>query len=427
MRERQEGRYYGLGITIQVDRRRHHRESASSKDRPPTRRASAAATSSPKIDGEDAKGWTTEQAMRKLRGPKGTHGRHRDQAPRLRRADSDSTSTRDEVNIPTVPGVLHDRRDDRLHPAAGLRREHRPRSAATRCSELTSKGMKRLLFDIRGNPGGPLDQAIKVAERVPAARRDDRLHARPRAELRSGLSRDRGRASSPTCRWSCWSTATARARRRSSPARCRITTARYIVGETTFGKALVQSVYRISGGAGLALTTGALLHAERPADSASVGRDLRRVSELHAARSGRRTARTTPTRPEAHRRRPPGLQRRRHRAGQAHRRAGRRASTRRASAACCTRRQEFANFAQQFTAEGDTRHRAAVDRPPKPVARGLRRRRRDGGRLPRAAEDATRSRSTRTRSRRTSTFIKAMIRFEIDDGAVRHRPRRAGT
>jgi carboxyl-terminal processing protease len=29
----------------------------------------------------------------------------------------------------------------------------------------------------------------------------------------------------------------------------------YVVGETTFGKALVQSVYRISGGAGLALTT----------------------------------------------------------------------------------------------------------------------------------------------------------------------------
>jgi carboxyl-terminal processing protease len=29
----------------------------------------------------------------------------------------------------------------------------------------------------------------------------------------------------------------------------------YVVGETTFGKALVQSIYRISGGAGLALTT----------------------------------------------------------------------------------------------------------------------------------------------------------------------------
>ena len=29
----------------------------------------------------------------------------------------------------------------------------------------------------------------------------------------------------------------------------------YVVGETTFGKALVQSIYRISGSAGLALTT----------------------------------------------------------------------------------------------------------------------------------------------------------------------------
>ena len=40
-----------------------------------------------------------------------------------------------------------------------------------------------------------------------------------------------------------------------------------VVGETTFGKALVQSVYKISEQAGLALTTGRY-YAERPADSA---------------------------------------------------------------------------------------------------------------------------------------------------------------
>ena len=68
---------------------------------------------------------------------------------------------------------------------------------------------------------------------------------------------------------------------------------------------------------------GALLHAERPAHSASVGRDLRRVSELLAARSGRQQA-AQPERPEAHRRRPSGLQRRRHRARQARRRPDRR-------------------------------------------------------------------------------------------------------
>src|SRR6185503_14354948 len=37
----------------------------------------------------------------------------------------------------------------------------------------------------------------------------------------------------------------------------------YLVGETTFGKALVQSVYRIAGQAGLALTTA---HYYTPSD-----------------------------------------------------------------------------------------------------------------------------------------------------------------
>ena len=60
-----------------------------------------------------------------------------------------------------------------------------------------------------------------------------------------------------------------------------------IVGETTFGKALVQSVYRVSGRApALAHHDRALLHAERPADSAAVGRHVRRVPHLHAARAG---------------------------------------------------------------------------------------------------------------------------------------------
>ena len=48
----------------------------------------------------------------------------------------------------------------------------------------------------------------------------------------------------------------------------------------------MQSVYRVSGGAGLALTTGALLHAERPPHSAAVGRRVRRVPDLHDARPG---------------------------------------------------------------------------------------------------------------------------------------------
>ena len=71
MRERQEGRYYGLGITIQVidgDITVQALFEGSPAYKKGIRRGDVIA----KIDGEDAKGWTSEQAVRKLRGPKGT-------------------------------------------------------------------------------------------------------------------------------------------------------------------------------------------------------------------------------------------------------------------------------------------------------------------------------------------------------------------
>ena len=128
----------------------------------------------------------------------------------------------------------------------------------------------------------------------------------------------------------------------------------YLVGETTFGKALVQSVYRISGGAGLALTTahyytpsGRLI--QRPWDAV-----VRRVPQLLDEGSGREQG-AQPERLEADRCRPSGLQRRRHRARSPHRRARSKASIRRRFGRVLYSRQEFANYAQKFTADGDTR------------------------------------------------------------------------
>ena len=130
-----------------------------------------------------------------------------------------------------------------------------------------------------------------------------------------------------------------------------------IVGETTFGKALVQSVYRVSEGAGLALTTaryytpsGRLI--QRPWDGTFdeyLTYTLRDQRPSAARRQG----------PEVHRRWPQGLRRRRHRARPPDRRARSRASTRRKFGAQLYARQLFATFAQRFSAEGDTRFRAA--------------------------------------------------------------------
>ena len=73
----------------------------------------------------------------------------------------------------------------------------------------------------------------------------------------------------------------------------------------------------------------------------------------------------------------------------------------------------FANFADQFTAEGDTRLSDA-NKNKKRIARGFVV---TDAMLPDfrdAARRRRRSRSTRKRSRRTTTFIRAMIHYDID-------------
>jgi carboxyl-terminal processing protease len=251
MRERQQGRYYGLGITIQVidgDITAVSLFEGSPAYRIGVRRGDVIA----KIDGEDAKGWTSEQAARRLRGPKGTTVR-----VSLRRRGYDQLIEldvpRDEINIPTIAAAaMIDDKTAYIRLQDFAEQTGNDLSAALK--SLSAKGMRRLLLDLRLNPGGPLDQAIRVSNeflqqgqmivytrgRIPNSDQDYRATERGKytdlplvvlanrnsasaSEIVSGALQDHDRA--------------------------------VIVGETTFGKALVQSVYRISEGAALALTT----------------------------------------------------------------------------------------------------------------------------------------------------------------------------
>jgi carboxyl-terminal processing protease len=251
MRERQEGRYYGIGVSIQVfdgDVTAMNVFEGSPAYKKGIRRGDILA----RVETEDAKGWTVDQAQRKLRGPKGTIV-HVDVKRRGYEQMIPFELTRDEVYIPTVPAYFM------IDGSTGYIRmqdfgENTDRDVKHALRDLSGKGMKRLLFDIRGNPGGPLDQAIKVANeflpkgkmivytrgRVANSDQDYRAtedseytempivllanrNSASAAEIVTGALQDHDRA--------------------------------YVVGETTFGKALVQSVYRITAGAGLALTT----------------------------------------------------------------------------------------------------------------------------------------------------------------------------
>ena len=251
MRERQEGRYYGLGISIQVV------DGAITvfslfEGSPAYQKGLRRGDVIAQIEGKDTKGWTSDEAVRVLRGPRGTPVRIA-----IKRAGYEKLIeldvVRDEIHIPTVRAsfMLDGTTGYVLLSDFG---ENTDQELGRALRDLTGKGMRRLVFDLRGNPGGALDQAIKVANRflpkgdmivytrgrVPNSDQDYRAtqqgdytelpvitlvnrNSASASEIVAGALQDHDRA--------------------------------LVVGETTFGKALVQSVYRVSEGAGVAVTT----------------------------------------------------------------------------------------------------------------------------------------------------------------------------
>jgi len=251
MRERQEQRYYGLGITILVvdgDITVVQLFEGSPAYGKGIRRGDVIA----RIEGEDTKGWTSDDAVRRLRGPRGTFVNIS-----LRRTGIDAlidiAVMRDEITMSSIPAAFM--ADDRT---AFIRvedfAEHTDDELGRALDRLAQQGMRQVVLDLRNNPGGQLEQAIRISNRflrrgdmivytrgrVPNSDQDYRAtrpstftdlpvivmvnrNSASASEIVAGALQDHDRA--------------------------------LIVGETTFGKALVQSIYRVSQGAGLALTT----------------------------------------------------------------------------------------------------------------------------------------------------------------------------
>ena len=251
MRERQEGRYYGLGISINViegDIRVANVFEASPAYQKGVRRGDVIA----QIEGQDTKGWTSEQAVAKLRGPKGTFV-----AVGLKREGYEKLIPlqvmRDEIHILTVPSAFM------LDGTTGyiqLREfgENTDAELGRALKDLSGKGMKRLVLDLRANPGGSLDQAIKVSNRF-LPRGDMIVYTRGRVQNSDQDYRATEQSDYLTLPMITLVN-------RSSASASEIVSGALqdhdrslVVGETTFGKALVQSVYRVSGGAGAAITT----------------------------------------------------------------------------------------------------------------------------------------------------------------------------
>jgi carboxyl-terminal processing protease len=261
MRERQEGRYYGLGIQIQPidgDITVMSIFEGSPAFKKGLRRGDVIARieskdASGKSTMLDAKGMSSEDAVKLLKGPKGTSVNI---SIKRRGYDQliDLQVMRDEVNIVSVRGFfMIDGETGYLKLGEFTETSNHEVGAAL--EQMGAKGMKRLVLDLRDNPGGALDQAIAISNRF-----------LPRGDM-IVFTKGRVRNSDQEYRATEQSEYThlpivVMVNRNSASASEIVSGAlqdhdrALVVGETTFGKALVQSVYRISENAGLALTTG---------------------------------------------------------------------------------------------------------------------------------------------------------------------------
>ena len=251
MKEEQKGSFYGLGIVVSM--RGDKLTVISPIDDTPAQRAGIRAGDViSQIEGEDTAGMHIDIAVQKLRGPRGTKVNISVMRPG-RLEPLPFSIVRDEIQTNSITYAFM------LNDDVGYIRIKNFTNTTTHeldqaLEQLGAEGMEKLMLDLRGNPGGLLDQAVKVSGRF--------------VERGKMIVYTKGRAFGSAQRYY----ATGEEVPVSIPVVVLVNQASasaseivsgaiqdhdrgLIVGETTWGKGLVQSVYQLPEETGLALTT----------------------------------------------------------------------------------------------------------------------------------------------------------------------------
>jgi carboxyl-terminal processing protease len=258
MREDQHGKYYGVGMSIQPQPDKaglvHIVVLSPFEGTPAFKAGIRPGDVIMSVDGKSAEGLDSAAVATMLKGPKGTHV-----SVVMSREGKDTPMTfdlvRDEIPRYSVdiafllkPGIGY------IHVTNFMETTSREVGEALEKFESANGNLHGLVIDLRGNPGGLLNEAVNMSDKFlqkgqivvsqrgrafpdqvyRAAHGEDGTDKYPivvivnrntasAAEIVSGALQDHDRA--------------------------------LIVGETTFGKGLVQTVFQISENTGLALTT----------------------------------------------------------------------------------------------------------------------------------------------------------------------------
>jgi carboxyl-terminal processing protease len=252
LKEDQDSRFYGIGVTIVQHRDAVYIQSAV-EGTPAARVGLKYGDRILEVDGKDARDWTSEQVSKNVRG-----GLGEPVTLKVERAGSEApqyfTIVRDTVPLPTIRNAYMIRPGTGYIGLTGGFQRSSDDELRQAIKKLEEQGMRQLILDLRGNPGGLLDQAIDVASEflprgqvvvsvkgrteytepivyksngsepatVPLVVLINRNTASA-SEIVAGAIQDHGRG--------------------------------LIVGETSFGKGLVQRIFQLPFNTGLTLTT----------------------------------------------------------------------------------------------------------------------------------------------------------------------------
>jgi carboxyl-terminal processing protease len=254
LREEQHSKYYGLGIRVRPllrDKGRVVIVEPPALGSPAERHGLWAGDVITRIEGEAIDDWTSDEVVGHLRGPRGTEVHITVERPGVR-DPLQFTVDRDEIPLITVPYAFE------IRPGIGYVKldrfsESTAEEFQQKLKQIDAANLSGLVLDLRDNPGGLLNQAIDIADffvprgeivvstkgRADGSARTYRSpslekvripvvvlinkHSASASEIVAGALQDHDRA--------------------------------LIVGETSFGKGLVQSVYTLDNNTGMALTT----------------------------------------------------------------------------------------------------------------------------------------------------------------------------
>ena len=252
LKEDQDSRFYGIGVTIVQHRDGVYVQSAV-EGTPAAKIGLKYGDRILEVDGKDAREWSSEQVSKNVRGALGEPV-----TLKVERAGSEAplyfTIVRDAVPLLTIRNSYMIRPGTGYIGLTGGFQRSSDEELSKAMKRLEEQGMRQLVLDLRGNPGGLLDQAIEVASeflprgQVVVSVKGRTEYSQPfvykstgaepstlplvilinrntasASEIVAGAIQDHGRG--------------------------------LIVGETSFGKGLVQRIFQLPFNTGLTLTT----------------------------------------------------------------------------------------------------------------------------------------------------------------------------